>query len=360
RLANGQSIDEEVLASALEATDGAIYRAADGTQVRSGVVDTNPERSIVERRLLDDGSQLVVTRDRGVISDAVQSALVPMIVLGLSLAAVSSVAAFVLAGRATRTFRQLAFAAEDLGNGHFDLDVPEKGVPEALAIGRALTGAADRIEDMVRREREFSVNASHQLRTPITALRLELEDLTYWPQTPPEVADHLRASIGELDRLTASIDDLLDLARQQRRSDDEDVDLTEFVSTAADRWRRSLSADGRDITVKGPTPLPIRIASGPVAQILDVLIDNARVHGSGAVSITTAADEAHATVRVSDEGIRTIGNEVFGRGTSSRAHDGTGNGIGLAVASDLAESVGAHLTLDPRASTATFELLLPR
>jgi len=65
-------------------------------------------------------------------------------------------------------------------------------------------------------------------------------------------------------------------------------------------------------------------------------------------------------VRVSDEGIRTIGNEVFGRGTSSRAHDGTGNGIGLAVASDLAESVGAHLTLDPRASTATFELLLPR
>lgn len=70
------------------------------------------------------------------ISDAVQSALVPMIVLGLSLAAVSSVAAFVLAGRATRTFRQLAFAAEDLGNAapHADHGAAAgAGGPDVLA-----------------------------------------------------------------------------------------------------------------------------------------------------------------------------------------------------------------------------------
>ncbi|UMG94285.1 HAMP domain-containing sensor histidine kinase [Nocardioides sp. TF02-7] len=355
----GVAVDEAMLASVLEPHDGARYVTRDGRTVTAGRLDTDPESAMIAVHPMQDGRQVIVTRNRDVVGERVEEAVLPLLFLGLGLAAAAAVAAYVLAGRATRPFRQLVDAARALGRGRFDVEVPRKGVPEALAIGDALREAGTYLDELVRREREFAVNASHQLRTPITALRLELEDLTYWEQTHPDVADQIRGSLGELDRLSAVIDDLLALARRRQEGEHQQVDLGAFVADAVHRWRSRVEAGGRTLQLRADDQVPATIPTGPVAQVLDVLIENARLHGSGTITVTTREHGDHVEVCVADQGTRTFGREVFRRGYSSRRGDGRSSGVGLAVASELAEAAGGHLTIDEQAPTTTFVLLLP-
>ena len=359
RTLSGTAIDVSTLESALDGTDGARYVAPDGTTIVAGQLDDDPSSSLVETRRTDTGGTVTVTRDRSIVTREVENALVPLIVLGVLLASIACAIGYVVAGRMSRPFGRLAAAAGELGRGNFQLDLPRGGTPEAQAISAALGTAAARLDELVRREREFAVNASHQLRTPITALRLELEDLTLWPETTPEVAAQVRRSIGEIDRLTASIDDLLDLARRMRQGDQVDLDLTAFVTDTVERWQRRAGDDHRDVVVAESAPVRAVISTGPVSQVIDVLIENARLHGSGTITVTTRDVGDSVQVRVGDEGVRTFGSEIFRRGASSGLGDSSGSGVGLSLASELAEAVGGHLSLDETSDTTCFVLLLP-
>ena len=357
RIQSGTPIDASMLRSALDGTDGARYVALDGTTVEAGQFDDDPDTSLVETRRTDGQGTLTVTRDRSVVTTEVEQALLPLIVLGVLLAAIACAIGYVVIGRMSRPFDRLALAAEELGRGTFDLDLPRGGVPEARAISEALRTSAARLDELVRRERELAVTASHQLRTPITALRLELEDLTYWPETTPEVAAQVRRSIDELDRLTASIDHLLDLARRSRHDDKVELDLTAFVADTVERWQRRATARGRGMVVTAPGPVIAVIATEPVAQVLDVLIENACHHGAGTVTVSTRKAGGHVEVRVGDEGARTFGSEIFGRGDS--ADDPAASRLGLPAAIELATGTGGHLSLDETSPTTCFVLLLP-
>ncbi len=331
-----------------------IDRTADFLEARieSRVLSGTPvDRTTLESRRTDGGGTLTDTRDRSVVTTEVENALIPLIVLGVLLASIACAIGYVVAGRMSRPFDRLALAAGELGRGNFELDLPAGGVPEAQAISEALRTAATRLDELVRREREFAVNASHQLRTPITALRLELEDLTYWPETAPEVADQVRRSIGEIDRLTASIDDLLDLARRQRHGDQVDLDLTDFVADTVERWQRRVEDEQRDLLVEKSTPVRAVIATAPVAQVVDILIENARQHGSGTITVATRDVGDGVEIRVCDEGRRAFGSEIL--------RPAAGTGVGLAVASELAEAAGGRLSLDETSATTCFVLLLP-
>lgn len=359
RTLSGTAVDVATLESALEGTDGARYVAPDGTTVVAGQLDDDPSSALVETRRTDGGGTLTVTRDRSIVTREVENALVPLIVLGVLLATIACAIGYVVAGRMSRPFGRLATAADELGRGNFQLDLPRGGVPEAQAISEALGTAAARLDELVRREREFAVNASHQLRTPITALRLELEDLTLWPETTPEIAAQVRRSIGEIDRLTASIDDLLDLARRTRQGDQVDLDLATFVADTVERWQRRVGHDRRDVVVADSAPIRAVISTGPVAQVIDILIENARLHGAGTITVATRDAGDSVQVRVGDEGRRTFGSEIFGRGASPGLGDGSGSGVGLSLASELAEAAGGHLSLDETSDTTCFVLLLP-
>ena len=106
----------------------------------------------------------------------------------LGLVLLAAVTGFLLAKRLARPFGELADAADHLGQARFDVALPHYSIPEAEAIGAALRRASTQLDSLVEREREFAANVSHQLRTPVTALRLTLEDLSMWPETPPTVA----------------------------------------------------------------------------------------------------------------------------------------------------------------------------
>lgn len=346
------AVDEEFLEKLLNEAEAVEYVREDGTVVTAGEIDRGGS-DILATRAVAGGGKVTLFRAGSLIDQRVSDAILPLVLLGLGLTVVSAALGFVLARRMARPFQELAGAATDLGNGSFDLDVPHYKVPEAEQIGSALRRGAGQLSELVRREREFAVNASHQLRTPVTALRLELEDLALWPQTPPEVARELEEALSELDRLSEAITHLLAMARGKGLDSALDLDLARLIAETVERWRPHAETRGRRLVYEGSPELPARLTPGPVAQILDVLIENACSHGDGDITVDADHVGTHLRVRVSDEGLRDFDIEVFRRGLSG----GGGTGVGLSLAAELARSLGGRLNLEEGATTR-FVLML--
>lgn len=357
RRAAGGEVDAALLRNGLTGADRVAYQPADGPALAVGEA-ADGEGSIVVTRPLPDGGSLELSVSGDAVNSSVRDAITPLVLLGLVLAVVSAILGFALARRMSRPFQELAGLSRELGHGHFDLDVPSYPVPEAEQIGASLRAAAAQLDDLVRREREFAANASHQLRTPVTALRLGLEDLTLWPETAPEVREELDRGIGELDRLNTAIDELLALARGRRIEAQEVVDLVELARAGVARWERRLAPEGRSVDFRQVGRRSrTRVPGGPVEQVLDVLVDNARKHGSGTILVEVRDAGTHLELVVGDEGTRELEPDVFRRGVSTGSAGS--EGIGLAVASDLADLCGGHLSLDTTSPTTRFVLWLP-
>src|SRR5690606_31234399 len=125
---------------------------------------------------------------------------------------------------------------------------------------------------------------------PITALRLTLEDLSMWPETPPEVAAELTANLSELDRLSGAITELLELSRGRRLGEPLDVDLGDLLQDVADRWTPHIEELDRTVAVEIIGDVRAHVVPGPVLQILDVLVENACTHGAGHITLRAAED----------------------------------------------------------------------
>lgn len=352
----GQVLDEAYLADQLNSAERVDYLAPDGTRVtavapgyRTGEQDTDVRRTVDVR----GGGELTLCRSQHVIDERVSDVLTSLVLLGMFLIAVAGGLAFVAARLLSRPFQELAGYAVELGRGRFDLDIPRFGIPEADTIGQALENSAAELQDLVRREREFASNVSHQLRTPITALRLELEDLALWPDTPRSVAEELGRSLVQVDRLESTVTDLLDLARTARIGSLQDVDVVQLVRAVVERWRPA--AGERHIALGVPAQVRAHQAPGPVEQVLDVLVDNALRHGRGTITVAVLDGEDHLEIRVGDQGTTRPDDEVFHRHVGA---DGEGLGIGLTVAAEIAEAMGGRLVLADAQAT-TFVLQLP-
>ncbi|MFL5825603.1 MAG: histidine kinase dimerization/phospho-acceptor domain-containing protein [Thermoleophilaceae bacterium] len=264
--------------------------------------------------------------------------------------------AFVQARRLAQPLESLAHSSARLGAGDFSMRAGRFSIPEVDALARVLDGSAERIARLVAREREFSANVSHQLRTPITALRLRLEELGL-RTVPAEDRAELDAALAEMDRLEATISDLLAYARRESAGQAVDLDLAELVRQHAATWRLLFARAGRHLNVLAPIPVPARASAGAIGQVLDVLLDNALAHGGGLTTISVEVQGGRALVAVEDEGpgiapAAAVG--IFERGSSESG----GTGIGLHLAHVLAASEGGQLRL-VRAAPPRFELLLP-
>ncbi|PFG38283.1 signal transduction histidine kinase [Georgenia soli] len=355
-LADGDVVTEEYLEPMLNQAETLRYVAPDGTETVAGPRFNPAPSDIVMSRDVDGGGTVTLTRAGGLIDERVSEAVYPLVAIGVGLVLVSAGVAVVVARRLARPFGELAASAERLGRGQFDLDVPRYAVPEADQIGASMRTAAERLADVVRREREFSANASHQLRTPVTALRLQLEDISLWPETPESVREELQHSLGELDRLSGAVTELLAMSRGRLTASAVELDLADLVDAAVARWS-VLAPEGRRVVPDAGGPVPCQVAAGPVGQILDVLVDNALKHGAGTVTVSARDEGTHLAVAVENEGARPTSSDLFRRRVSGSSSGG--EGIGLAVARDLAGALGGRLALAPGTTTA-FVLELPR
>jgi signal transduction histidine kinase len=353
----GIPVTSAYLETLVQDTEHVVLRPPGEDPVEAGMTVDPELDNMVSTVPVRGGGTVTMTLSGKVLDKQVADRLLPLAATGIGLIVLAGLVGYLLARTMSRPFRELATYADEFGRGRFDVEIPHYSIPEAEEIGAAMRQAAGEVSELVRRERQFAANASHQLRTPITAMRLELEDLTMWADTPAAVAAQLQNAILEVDRLSATVDDLLQLARGERLSTLTDISLTALVADTVERWRPMAGTADRDIEYDGQDVVAVRLAAGPVSQVIDVLIENALNHGAGTITVDVAQPDHYVCVSVRDEGCRTIGNDIFTRRTSTA--NGSGQGIGLAVATEIAEAMGGHLALEP-ADRTTFSLMLPK
>jgi len=277
-----------------------------------------------------------------------------MLALALGAVAIAWLIAHRLSRRIVGPVERLAVAAERLGDGDFSVRTAPSGIAEIDAANTALDRTAERLGDLVERERAFSADASHQLRTPLTGLQLGLEAALGTPDADLRLA--LGDALGTARQLESTVSELLALARDKPRGS-QTLDIETLMNELRTRWNGLLAAAGRPLRIVVDRDIPHTCVSrAAVNQILDVLIDNAIRHGRGPVTVTVRDAEQALAIDVSNEGPPITGDprELFRR----RSADAEGTGIGLALARRLAESEGGRLVLSAP-DAPRFTLLAP-
>lgn len=343
-------VTREVLEKVVGPHERATYVAADGREVVTGDDTVAADGGLTATRSVGGAGTLTVVRDADAVEGRVADSLFPLTLTGLGVVVMAVFLGLGLSRRMSRPFLDLARSAERIGRGEFSTPVPRSTLPEADAVARALRSSAEDLDQLVRREREFAAHASHELRTPITAVRLELEDLLLSRNTPREVAVRLTDALGQLDRLSATVGRLLDSSRRERLGSRVEIDLVALVCDTVDRWREI--APDRLIRARVDGSVPLRIPAGSLLEVMDVLLGNAVLHGEGRIDVSLAEHAEYVEVAISDEGDRE--RAVVARRETVRQQTG-----GLVTAGEIAAALGGHLRLS-EAPRTTFSLVLPR
>jgi len=280
-----------------------------------------------------------------------------MVVAGLAMAgvAVAIALANLVARRLARPLSELAATSVRLGGGDFSARAGSYDIPEADEVALALNTTARRLEELVEAERSFSSNASHQLRTPLTALRIHVEELA--ASADDAVRREAELALAEADRLDRTIAELLAFARRGRAGPPEPVDVTALLHERARTWSALFEPAGRRALVVCRTRCTAVASPAALSHALDVLVENSARHGRGTTTVTARTSQCYVEIVVTDEGEGVpAGDErrIFDRHTSLNG----GTGVGLSLAQRLIEADGGRLEL-VRARPPSFRVLLP-
>lgn len=289
-----------------------------------------------------------VSQDVGAISRAVWRGRLALLGLGALVFALGFSVALFIARRLSRPLVALGRAAHQVADGDMTAAAPEVGSREQIEVARAFNEMTTRLDRTLTGQQQFVANASHQLRTPLTGVRLRIEEAMH--DATPESAEHLEAATAEVDRLSVTIDDLLTLSRAgERPQASRPVDLGALARAAAARVEAAAARDGRPVTVELDAPGTALADEADLARILDVFLENALVYGRGPIEVrasglvVSVADRGPGLAPGEDDG-RLL--ERFRRGSAGRARPGTG--LGLAIATALAAHWGITVELRRR------------
>lgn len=272
--------------------------------------------------------------------------------LAAAVFAVGAAVAVVVARRLARPVRRLADATVALGAGTFDLVVIPTGIAELDAAGNSLTTTAQRLDAALQRERSFSADASHQLRTPLAGLRAAIETELQFPRPDPTVV--LTEALDDIDRLERTIAELLSIARAQQKPD-QHVDLEAVLAQTREHWHGRLAALGRPLRIESADVSPVLGNPVLLRHALDVVLDNAVVHGAGAVTITVETGPTSAKISINDEGPGFDGTSRQAEPSDS-SYD---HGHGLELAERLLASMTARLVIARRGPSPIINIALP-
>jgi two-component system, OmpR family, sensor kinase len=303
-----------------------------------------------------------ITQGVDAVGRAVRRAILGLALVGVVVLAIGLVAGALIAGQVARPIRRLERAALLVSEGDLDARAPVEGSTEQRSLARAFNEMTSRVARLLRGQRDFVADASHQLRTPLTALRLRLEEAVERTEEPA-VVEELDAATREVDRLAEMVEELLVLSRAgERELPGEPVDLGGAVDRAVERWRGAAAEAGIELTGRTVATGQAWCASADLDRALDSLLENAlRYSPSG----TTVRVEARPSgIDVLDEGPGLAPDEEqevferFHRGRAGRRGP-SGTGLGLPIARELAREWGGTVTLvsrPERGARATLEL----
>lgn len=268
----------------------------------------------------------------------------------VSLVAAGAIAV-ALARSVTRPLRELQAAATALGGGDLSVHAPDDhGPPEVQALAKAFNDTSRRLEELMGAQDAFVADASHQLRTPLTALRLRLENLE--ADAPPEDAAELGAALDESNRLSRLVDGLLALAGADRAAamaTAVPVALKPVLEERREIWLPVAEDRDVDLVVAPGAALTALATPDRLTQVLDNLVDNAlEVAPSGStIRLTVVRTPTGPAIHVQDQGPGMTPDQrerAFDR--FWQGPEGTGSsGLGLAIVQKLVQADGGHVEL---------------
>jgi signal transduction histidine kinase len=290
-----------------------------------------------------NGEKVTVEESHSSVGQEIGRTLLVILAVALLAVLAAVVLAIRQAGRLTAPLTDLAETAERLGSGDPRPRHRRYGVPELDRVADVLDSSAERIARMLTAERRLAADASHQLRTPLTALSMRLEEIIATDETET-VKEEAAIALGQVERLTDVVQRLLTNSRDPKTGSAVAFDLDEVVKQQIEEWRPAYRGEGRAVSRSGAPGLRAVGTPGAVAQVLATLIENSLMHGDGNVNLHTRVTGNQVVVEVTDQGAGVppdLGSRVFERTVSGR----NSTGLGLAVARDLAEADGGRLEL---------------
>jgi hypothetical protein len=351
REASGGAVDEDFLQPLVGPQDRLQYDAGDAEVVVTGKgyqgEDDDGDGDIAATATVDGAGRVTVSQSSSVIRDVIGRDIGSITALFVLIAVAAGMAGFLIATALSAPFQKLAVAAAALGRGRFDLDLPKTRIPEASSIANALRSSALALEDRVHRERAFAEHTSHVLRTPLTGIRLELEDLSLRDDLPEDARETVKRCLAKVEEVSAVAAELVEITRRGSLVVGAEVPLSDLSTQLAQRWADRLAARNRALTAAAEGDLTLTYTPGPVEHATDLLLADVVRRGTGAVRIVFNAEtEGHLRVTVLCAG-RTpeseLGGETVDRMSQVRA---------------VVEALGGRVTGEHPADG--IEVLLPR
>ncbi|HCX84198.1 MAG TPA: sensor histidine kinase [Micrococcales bacterium] len=330
------------------------------TPPRGSVVTVGPElptQQVARNITTASGAEVWV----GISGNAVAWRMGEVVVFVAFASGVAAAAAVALARFQARRLAApliyLAASAEQLGSGQVRPRMAETGIEEIDLVAAELGRTSDRLAARLAAERQFSADASHQLRTPLTALSMRLEEIQLMSHDE-EVSEEARVALEQVERLVGVVDDLLSSSRKQAGGTTQVVHLREVFDQQNDEWGPTYTKARRTLVFEDAGTTSVLATPGALAQVLATLLENSLKYGAGTtrVSCRAASTRQRVVIEVSDEGDGVAPNlapRIFERSVSG----GSSTGLGLALARDLVASDGGKLEL-AQAVPAVFQIFL--
>ncbi|MDO5034517.1 MAG: histidine kinase dimerization/phospho-acceptor domain-containing protein [Actinomycetaceae bacterium] len=238
----------------------------------------------------------------------------------------------------------LAAQAEQIGSGQVRARVKPSGIEEIDLVQEELVRTGERMAGRLAAERQFASNASHQLRTPLTALSMRIEEIELLSDNE-EVRNEARVSLEQVERLTQVINDLLKTTKTGG-GNAEAIHVLEIFNQQREEWEEAFESEGRELTFTDEAAQPVLAASSVLSQVLATLIENSLHYGEGTTRVVCrkGTSSRGVMIDVSDEGNgvpEDMTELIFEKGVSARGS----TGIGLPLARDLIKGTGGRLEL---------------
>ena len=293
-----------------------------------------------------------LTQSVEAVNDAVRRTTAGIAAVGLAVLLVAVLAAYFLARGITRPIERLGRAADLIASGDLDVRAPVEGSREQRSLARSFNVMTERLARLLRAQTEFVADASHQLRTPLTGLRLRIEEARATPDAG-ERARHLDAGLDELDRMSETIDDLLLLSRTgEREGEGEAIDLADAAADARRRWERTAAAREIALTAQHDGAASVWASRADLDRAVDAVVENAIHYTPPGGHVTVIARDA--AIDVLDDGPGLAPGEEddvfarFHRGQAGRGGGAPGTGLGLPIARELMRAWGGDAVLANR------------
>lgn len=293
-----------------------------------------------------------ITQSAEAISRAERRSLLGLAALAAVVLVIGLGAGALLARRISRPLNRLDATARLIAEGDTEQRAEVEGSREQRSLTKAFNTMTGRLAESLEAQRRFVADASHQLRTPLTGLRLRMEEARE-ESSESAVREEVEAGIREVDRLTAIVEELLLLSRAgERDSDPEPVDVFEAARDARLRWRGLANERGIALDVRADEGA--RNVTCPRASLegaVDVLVENALRYGApgSVVEIVAGPERIEVLDRGPglEEGEQEIVLQRFHRGSAGRRGP-SGSGLGLPIAGELAREWGGRVQIENR------------